>query len=66
VIERSPLGLHGGVQRASWLAELGNALDEANKVTMMLCDYCNGSCEASAVRAQIRALGAEVEAIRRR
>jgi hypothetical protein len=33
---------------------------------MMLCDYSDGGCEASAVRAQIHALGAEVEAIQRR
>jgi hypothetical protein len=54
------------VQQARWLAELSAALDQASKVTMMLCDYSNGGCEASAVRAQIHALGAEVEAIQRR
>jgi tRNA U34 5-carboxymethylaminomethyl modifying enzyme MnmG/GidA len=66
VIDRSPLGLHGAVQQARWLAELSAALDQASKVTMMLCDYSDGGCEASAVRAQIHALGAEVEAIQRR
>jgi hypothetical protein len=65
-MDRNPFSLHGAVQQARWLAELSAALDQASKVTMMLCDYSNGGCEASAVRALIHALGAEVEAIQRR
>ncbi len=66
VIDPPPLSLNGAVQQARWLAELGTALDEASKLTVMLCDYCSGGCEASALRAQINALGVEVEAIQRR
>ena len=66
MIDRRSLSLNGAMQHARWLAELTAALDQASKLTLMLCDYGNGGCEASVLRAEILALGAEVNSIQRR
>ena len=66
MIDPPPLSVHGAAQQARWLAELSDVLDEASKLTVMLCDYCSGGCEAGDLRKQINALGVEVEAIQRR
>ena len=58
--------LHRAVQSARWFAELTTALDQASKLTLMLCAYCNGSSEATVLRAQILELGSEVDLIQRR
>ncbi len=66
MIDRPSFGLNGAVQQARWLDELSTALDQASKLTTMLCDYANDGGDAGVVRARILALGAEVEAIQRR
>jgi len=66
VIDCPPLSLHGNAYQACPLPELSAALDQASSLTMMLCDYCNGDCDAPLLLAQIKAWGAEVEAIGRR
>ncbi len=66
VVHRPSFSLNGAIQQARWLDELRTALDQASKLTTMLCDYADGGGDACMVRARILALGAEVEAIQRR
>lgn len=66
IMNSLPPSLQSAVLRARWLAELASALDQASKLTLRLSDYCNGSGEGNELRAQILALGTEVEMIQRR
>jgi hypothetical protein len=49
--------------RARWLAEVGEALDEAQRLTARLAQWRSDSREAVMLRVRIMAVRAEVEAM---
>ncbi len=55
----------GAAARARWLAEVGAALDEAERLTTRLARWRSSSSEAVMLRIQIVAVRAEVEALQR-
>ena len=52
-------------QRAGWLAELAAALDQANRLTVELCDYCAGGHDAGVLRGRILELRDEVDSMQK-
>ena len=58
-------GVDEGAARARWLAEVGAALDEAQRLTRRLAHWHSSSTEAVILRIQIMAARAEVEALQR-
>lgn len=54
---------HNAAARALWLAEVANALDEAQRLTTHLARWRSDSREAVLLRVRIMAVRAEVEAL---
>jgi hypothetical protein len=51
--------------RAHWVAELTTALDEAERLALLLGDQRSGSDELAALHARIQAVRAELDDLRR-
>lgn len=58
-----PHRISEAANRARWLAEVGEALDEAKRLTASLAQWRYGSNEAVMLRIHIMAVRAEVEAL---
>jgi len=58
--------LRRAVARARWLAELGAALDHADKLTLALSEQHDSRIEAIVLRDHIQSLRREVDAIQKR
>jgi len=58
--------LHRAVERARWLAELGAALDHADKLALALSEQDTHRVEAIVLRDHIQSLRSEVDLIQTR
>ena len=60
-----PHRISEAANRARWLAEVGEALDEAKRLTASLAQGRNDSSQAVMLRIRIAAVRAEVKAMQR-